>query len=116
MERKQTCTTHRSSRKARHSKALMNDIGQKKHASMELFTGTIRSFVLTWRNKDGRYPTTYKRNSINTSNVADWHMGFCAYNAVPATMNGWLRSAVPTVGAMRRATGFLSELRCQTHG
>jgi hypothetical protein len=21
-------------------------------------------------------------------------MGFCAYNAVPATMNGWLRSVV----------------------
>jgi hypothetical protein len=76
MELKQTCTTHRSSRKARHSNALMNDIGQKKHASIALLTGTIRSFVLTWRNKDGRYPTTYKRNSINTSNVADWSMGF----------------------------------------
>jgi hypothetical protein len=112
MERKQTYTTRRSSRKVRYSNALMNDIGQKKHASIALLTGTIRCFVLTWRNKDGRYPTTYKRNSINTSNVADWRMGFCAYNAVPATMNGWLRSAVPTVGAMRRTTG----LRCQTHG
>jgi hypothetical protein len=86
----------------------MNDIGQKKHASMALLTGTIRSFVLTWRNKDGRYHTTYKRNSINTSNVADWSMSFCAYNAVSATMNGWLRSAVND--------GFLSQVRCQTHG
>ena len=88
----------------------------EKTRSMALLTGTIGSFVLTWRNKDDRYHTTYKRNSINTSNVADWSMDFCAYNAVLATMNGWLRSAVPTVGAMRRTTGFLSQLRCQTHG
>jgi hypothetical protein len=94
MERKQTCTTHRSSRKARHSNALMNDIGQKKHASIALLSDTTRSFVLTWRNKDNRYPTTYKRNSMNTSNVADWSMSFCAYNAVPAAMNGWLHSTV----------------------
>jgi hypothetical protein len=82
----------------------MNNIGQKKHASIALLTGTAWSFVLTWWNKDGRYPTTYKRNSINTSNVADWSMGLCAYNAVPATMNDWLRSALPTVGAMRRTS------------
>jgi hypothetical protein len=94
MERKQTCATHRSSRKAYHPNPLMNNIGQKTHASIVLLTGTTRSFVLTWRNKDDHYHTTYKRDSINTSNVADWSMGFCAYNAVPATMNGWLRSAV----------------------
>jgi hypothetical protein len=104
MERKQTCTSHWSSRKARHFNALMKDIAQKKHASIALLTGTTRSFVLTWRNKDVHGPTTYKRNSINTSNVADWRMVFCAYNAVPATINGWLRSAVPTVGAMRRTS------------
>ncbi len=39
-----------------------------------------------WRNKDGRYHTTYKRNSMITSNVADWSMDFYAYNAVPATV------------------------------
>jgi hypothetical protein len=87
MERKQTCATHRSSRKARHHNTLMNAIGQKKHTSIALLTGTTRSFVLTWRNKGGRYHTTYKRSSMNTSNVTDWSMGFCAYNAVPATMN-----------------------------
>ena len=97
MERKQICATHRSSRKARHHNSPMNDIGQKKHASIALLTGTTRSFVLTWRNKDGLYRSTYKKNSMNTSNVADWSMDFCAYNAVPATMNGWLRSAVNDV-------------------
>jgi hypothetical protein len=115
MEKKQVCIAYRPSRKGYHPNPLMKDIGQKKHASIALLTDTTRSFVLTWLNKDGRYHTTYKRNSMNTSNVADWSMGFCAYNAVPATMNGWLRSAVPTVGAMRRTTGFLSQLRCQTH-
>jgi len=69
-------------------------------------TGTTRSFVLTWRNKDGRYHTTYKRNSMNTSNVADWSMAFYAYNAVLAIMNDWLRSAVPTVGALGERRGF----------
>jgi hypothetical protein len=72
VERIKTYTTHQSSRKAHHSKTLIDDIGQKKHAFIVLLTGITRSFVLTWRNKDGRYPTTYKRNSINTSNVADW--------------------------------------------
>jgi len=43
---------------------------------------------------------------MNTSNVADWSMDFCAYNAVPATMNGWLRSAAPTVGALGERRGF----------
>jgi hypothetical protein len=75
----------------------MNDIGQKKHASIALLTGTTWSFVLTWRNKDGLYRSTYKKNSMNTANVADWSMDFYAYNAVPATMNGWLRSAVNDV-------------------
>ncbi len=97
-ERKQACTAHRSSRKAHHPNPLMNAIGQKKHSSTVLLTGTTRSFVLTWRNKDGRYHTTYKRNSMNTSNVADWSMDFYAYNAVPAIMNAWLRSAVNGVG------------------
>jgi len=67
---------------------------------------TTRSFVLTWRNKDSRYHTTYKRNSMNTSNVADWSMAFYAYNAVLAIMNNWLRSAVPTVGALGERRGF----------
>jgi hypothetical protein len=75
----------------------MNAIGQKKHSSIALLTGTTQRFVLTWRIKGGRYLTTYKRNSMNTSNVADWSMDFCSYNAVPATMNGWLRSAVNDV-------------------
>ena len=57
-------------------------------------------------NKDGRYHTTYKRNSMNTSNVADWSMAFYAYNAVLAIMNDWLRSAVPTVGALGKRRGF----------
>jgi len=52
------------------------------------------------------YHTTYKRNSMNTSNVADWSMAFYAYNAVLAIMNDWLRSAVPTVGALGERCGF----------
>ncbi|MFT6450289.1 MAG: hypothetical protein ACJAW8_002670 [Oleispira sp.] len=76
----------------------MNDIGQKKHASIVLLAGTTQNFVLTWRNKEGRYLSTYKRNSINTSNVAGWRMDSCAYKSVPATINGWLRSSVPSVG------------------
>ena len=43
---------------------------------------------------------------MNTSNVADWNMAFCAYDAVPVTMNAWLRSAVPTVGALGERRGF----------
>jgi hypothetical protein len=115
MERKQVCIAYRPPKKAHHPNPLMNAIGQKKHASTALLTGTTRSFLLTWRNKDGLYPITYKRNSMNTSNVADWSMVFYAYNAVLAIMNNWLRSAVPTVGAMRRTTRFLSQLRCQAH-
>jgi hypothetical protein len=45
-------------------------------------------------------PYHVQKDSINTSNVADWRMDFCAYNAEPTTMNGWLRSAVPTVGVL----------------
>jgi hypothetical protein len=48
MERKQACATHRSSRKVRYLNSPMNAIGQKKHASIALLTGTTRSFVLTW--------------------------------------------------------------------
>ena len=106
MERKLAGTAHRSSRKAHHPNPLMNAIGQKKHSSSVLLTGTTRSFVLTWRNKDGRYHTTYKKNSKNTSNVADWSMAFYAYNAVLAIMNDWLRSAVPTVGVLGERRGF----------
>jgi len=43
---------------------------------------------------------------MNTSNVADWSMVFYAYNAVFAIMNDWLRSAVPTVGALGERRGF----------
>ena len=43
---------------------------------------------------------------MNTSNVADWSMAFYAYNAVLAIMNDWLRSAVPTVGALGERRGF----------
>jgi hypothetical protein len=60
--------------------------------------GTIRSFLLTWWRKASFYLTMYKKNSMNTSNVADWSMDFYAYNAVPAIMNAWLRSAVNGVG------------------
>ncbi|MFT4635926.1 MAG: hypothetical protein ACI854_002343 [Arenicella sp.] len=94
----------------------MNDIVQKKHASIASLTGTTWSFLLTWRNKASGYPTTDKKNSINSSNVADWSMGFCAYNAIPANMNGCLRLALQTVGTMRRPTKFLSQLRSQKHG
>ncbi len=93
-ERKQACTAHRSSRKVHHPSPLMNDTDQKEHYFMALLIGTTRCFVLTCRNKDGRYHTTYKRNSMNTSNVADWSMDFYTYNVIPATMNGWWRSAV----------------------
>ena len=43
---------------------------------------------------------------MNTSNVADWRMAFYAYHAVLAIMNDWLRSAVPTVGALGERRGF----------
>ena len=43
---------------------------------------------------------------MNTSNVADWSMAFYAYHAVLAIMNDWLRSAVPTVGALGERRGF----------
>ncbi len=43
---------------------------------------------------------------MNSSNVADWSMAFYAYNAVLAIMNDWLRSAVPTVGALGERRGF----------
>ena len=88
MEWKQACPEQQHSRKAHHPNTLMNAIGQKKHSSIALLTGTTRSFVLTWRNKDGRYHTTYKRNSMNTLNVADWSMDFYVYNAAPVAMNG----------------------------
>ena len=45
---------------------------------------------------------------MNTSNVADWSMAFYAYHAVLAIMNDWLRSAVPTVGAL--GEGFATHL------
>ena len=96
MEWKQACPQLHS-RQAHHPNALMNAIGQSQHASMALLISTTLHFLLTCPNKDGRYPTTYKRNSKNTSSVADWSMDFYAYNAVPATMNSWLRSAVRDV-------------------
>jgi len=56
----------------------------------------------------------YKKNSMNTSNVADWSMDFYAYNAVAATMNGLWRSAVnDAVSAPVAALGaWLKVLPC----
>jgi hypothetical protein len=94
MERKQVCTTHRSSRKAHHPNPLMKAIGQKKHSFTALLTGTTRSFVLTWRNKAGLYPAMYKRNLKNFLNVADWSMDSFGCNAAPATRKDWSHSVV----------------------
>ncbi len=94
MDWKQACPKHRFSRKVHHPGPLINATGQKQRCSMELLIGTTRNFVLTWRNRGAHYRSMYKKNSMNILNVDDWSMDFYAYNAVPATMNGWLRSAV----------------------
>lgn len=108
MERKQVCTTHRSSRKAHHPNPLMNAIGQKKHSFTALLTGTTRSFVLTWRNKAGLYPAMCKRNLKNFLNVADLSMDSFVCNAAPATRKDWSHSVVKT--------RFLPQLRRKAHG
>ncbi len=70
MELKQACSKHLSSRKVHHPGHLINAIGPKKHYSMALLIGTIQNFMITWSNKGAHYHSMYKRNSMNTLNVA----------------------------------------------
>ncbi len=94
MDSKQACPKHWLSRKVHHPGPLITVTSQKQRYSIAFLISTIRNFVITWLNKGANYRSMYKKSSMNILNVVDWSMGSFVCNALPATMNGWLRSAV----------------------